>query len=217
MPHGSAIEFAVKKDPRFLKMATDAFTHAKRIFVVGDEMHNRVKTIFSTVSNIENKMIKLNLGVDTKLFKPIPSDLRTKNIENLCKRLENMPRGKKSEQSQALKEGLFSNIQKEELQQQITSSGAIPFFTCFNGEEIITILSLSILSSKVSSSDSHASLPPGISEQSLSPQTRGSGFFPLPYASASSKNSSNPNIEPNNKTLRIIAYFLIHSFYEHFG
>ncbi len=124
MPHGSAIEFAVKKDPRFLKMATEAFTHAKRIFVVGDEMHNRVKTIFSTVSNIENKMIKLNLGVDTKLFKPIPSDLRTKNIENLCKRLENMPRGKKSEQSQALKEGLFSNMQKEELQQQITSTSS---------------------------------------------------------------------------------------------
>ena len=38
MPHGSALEYAVKPDPRFQRMATSAFTDAGHIFVHGEEM-----------------------------------------------------------------------------------------------------------------------------------------------------------------------------------
>ena len=38
MPHGSALEYAVKRDERFLRRAPDAFAAAGLVFVHGDEM-----------------------------------------------------------------------------------------------------------------------------------------------------------------------------------
>ena len=38
MPHGSAIEYAVKKDKRFFKFAEQSFDDAHRIYVIGDEI-----------------------------------------------------------------------------------------------------------------------------------------------------------------------------------
>ena len=45
MPHGSAIEYAIKKDQRFLDLALKPFESAKKIFVVSEEMKDRVTTI----------------------------------------------------------------------------------------------------------------------------------------------------------------------------
>src|SRR6266487_5469949 len=42
MPHGSGIEYAAKKDARFLRYAADALSDARRVFVIGDEMRSRV-------------------------------------------------------------------------------------------------------------------------------------------------------------------------------
>ena len=49
MPHGSAIEYAVKKDERFLGFATDAFENAKKIFAIGDEIRGRIKNVFPSI------------------------------------------------------------------------------------------------------------------------------------------------------------------------
>ena len=121
MPHGSAIEYAVKKDERFLKLATSAFTEAKKIFVVGDEMHNRVKSVFPSIPNLDKKMIKLNLGVDTQLFKPISPQMRQKNISTLCKKISNLQKGKRSEQTKQLRGNLLATLQKDDLYELVSS------------------------------------------------------------------------------------------------
>lgn len=121
MPHGSAIEYAVKKDDRFLKMSSEAFTDAKRIFVVGQEMFERVKSVFPSIQNLEEKMIKLNLGVDTQLFELISIDDRQKNIRSLCKKIANLQKGKTPEETRQLRENLSTTIQKNELLELFSS------------------------------------------------------------------------------------------------
>ncbi len=114
MTHGSAIEYAVKKDERFYKFANEAFSAAKKIFVAGNEMQTRVKTVFSS-SSIEKKITTLNLGVDTKSFKLTPINLRHNNIEKLCKVLSGKRRGKNPEQYHDMIKYLYPEIQKEEI------------------------------------------------------------------------------------------------------
>jgi len=76
MPHGSDIEYAVKKDQRFLRLAAGVFTAAKRIFVHGQEMRARVNKVFSSAQDIDAKMTELHLGVNTSLFELTPRSLR---------------------------------------------------------------------------------------------------------------------------------------------
>jgi glycosyltransferase involved in cell wall biosynthesis len=121
MPHGSAIEYAVKKDERFLKLATSAFSEAKKIFVVGDEMHKRVKSVFPSIPNLDKKMVKLNLGVDTQLFKPISPQMRQKNILTLCEKISNLQKGKKPEQRKQLLDSSLTTLQKDDLRELISS------------------------------------------------------------------------------------------------
>jgi len=121
MPHGSAIEYAVKKDDRFLKMSSEAFTEAKKIFVVGQEMFDRVKSVYPTIQNLDGKMIKLNLGVDTQLFELVSIDDRQKNITSLNKKIANLPKGKTPEQTRQLQNNLSDTIQKNELLELFSS------------------------------------------------------------------------------------------------
>ncbi|MDH3678281.1 MAG: glycosyltransferase, partial [Nitrosopumilus sp.] len=121
MPHGSAIEYAVKKDKRFLNLANQAFGSADKIFVVSEEMENRVASIFQSIPNIKQKMTRLNLGVNTTLFKPIPPELRSNNIKQLCRKLKNVPRGKDDVKYTYLKKNLSSKLQHEEFNQILSS------------------------------------------------------------------------------------------------
>ncbi|MDH3823871.1 MAG: glycosyltransferase [Nitrosopumilus sp.] len=122
MPHGSAIEYAVKKDKRFLDLATKAFESTKKIFVVSTEMENRISSIFQSIPNINQKMTYLNLGVDTSIFKPISPELRHQNIEKLFQKLKDLPRGKNNEQSNSLRRNLSSTLQLKELSKIISST-----------------------------------------------------------------------------------------------
>jgi glycosyltransferase involved in cell wall biosynthesis len=102
MPHGSAIEYAVKKDKRFLRLAGEAFQAAARIFVVGREMRERANTVFASVANIDAKMSELKLGVDTSLFEPVQTKDRHKNIAGLVESISGVPRGKTPEMSHSM-------------------------------------------------------------------------------------------------------------------
>ena len=94
MPHGSDIEYAVKKDERFLRYASDAFERARRIFVIGDEMRGRVLKVFAGVPGLESKLSDLHLGVDTSDFEPLAREGRPGNIALLSAALATLPRGK---------------------------------------------------------------------------------------------------------------------------
>ncbi len=115
MPHGSAIEYAVKKDERFFNYAKNAFDSARKIFVIGPEIQQRVKTLFSSVPNIENKMEQLNLGADTDLFEVIEKNDRIKNIDRLNKNLKDLSRGKSEILTHQLLSQISENSDKSEL------------------------------------------------------------------------------------------------------
>lgn len=117
MPHGSDIEYAVKKDERFAQYAASAFTDAGKIFVIGDEMRQRVKNVFASVPRLDEKCVELHLGVDTSQFDPVPVDRRAGKIGALSSALKGMKRGKTAEQSEAMFSRLSGALGQDELRQ----------------------------------------------------------------------------------------------------
>ncbi|HEU0302215.1 MAG TPA: glycosyltransferase [Longimicrobium sp.] len=115
MPHGSALEFAVRRDERFLRLAEGAFTAARRVFVIGDEMRERVRGILGAVPELESKFSGLHLGVDTSQFEPVPRSGRRASIARMAASLQDVPRGRTGEQSRALRERLRGDLQPEEM------------------------------------------------------------------------------------------------------
>ena len=95
MPHGSALEYAVKKDERFLKLATEAFTGAGRVFVHGAEMRHRVETILPGIPDVADKFSVLPLGVHTWQFEPVPRERRREKMGKLLVSLAGKPRGRR--------------------------------------------------------------------------------------------------------------------------
>ncbi|MBC8402207.1 MAG: glycosyltransferase [Candidatus Marinimicrobia bacterium] len=139
MPHGSAIEYAVKKDKRFFDYALEACSAADLIFVIGKEIRQRVHKLFPQIEHLDSKMIDLNLGVDISLFRPVDRQERTEQINELCISLTDTERGKKPEQSSALCEVLFNTISKPELLGLIkTNSKYNGKLTDFNVERRLT-------------------------------------------------------------------------------
>ncbi len=125
MPHGSDIEYAVKKDERFKRYAASAFSDAARIFCIGKEMRDRIATVFTDLPGIESKFVELHLGVDTSQFDAIPRDKRKKNIELLENTLANSPRAAVGEYESKLPD---ADIEKK-LRQVDWSKDPVVLFT----------------------------------------------------------------------------------------
>lgn len=102
MPHGSALEYAVKRDPRFLRLATGAFAAASRVFVHGDEMRSRVNDVFTDIPGLDAKMVDLHLGVDTSQFEPVARTDRARKAAELRDSLDGLPRGRAPGQTDAM-------------------------------------------------------------------------------------------------------------------
>jgi glycosyltransferase involved in cell wall biosynthesis len=115
MPHGSDIEYAVKKDDRFKRYASSALADAKRIFVIGDEMRTRVSTVFADIPNVESRFTELHLGVNASQFEPVATAHRPENIAQLERSLAKMPRGKNPQQSLEMLQSASGVLQKQEL------------------------------------------------------------------------------------------------------
>lgn len=115
MPHGSALEFAVKRDARFHRWAVEAFSAASVIFVHGEEMRNRVRDTLPSVPGLEEKFSDLHLGVDTRQFEPVPREGRPANIERLNDALRGLPRGRTPEMTTAMLSRLRHGMNEEEL------------------------------------------------------------------------------------------------------
>ena len=115
MPHGSALEYAVKRDPRFRRMAATAFRAASRLFVHGEEMRSRVLDALPGVEGMEAKFSDLHLGVDTSQFEPIPREARPASIARLAAALEGVPRGRTPAQTEAMLGRLRGDLDEAEL------------------------------------------------------------------------------------------------------
>ncbi|HEX2190168.1 MAG TPA: glycosyltransferase [Longimicrobiaceae bacterium] len=115
MPHGSALEYAVKRDRRFLRMATEAFTAARRVFVHGEEMRQRVRDTLPDVPGLEAKFSDLHLGVDTAQFQPVERVERRAAVSRLGEALEGASRGRTPEQAEAMLARLHGGMGVAEL------------------------------------------------------------------------------------------------------
>lgn len=116
MPHGSALEYAVKRDPRFLRLATEAFSAAGRVFVHGEEMRDRVRSILGGVPGLEEKFSDLHLGVDTRQFVPVERAERRANVARLGESLVGTARGRTAAQTRGMLDGLRGGMGVDELQ-----------------------------------------------------------------------------------------------------
>jgi glycosyltransferase involved in cell wall biosynthesis len=123
MPHGSAIEYAVKKDPRFHRLASEAIAAAGRVFVIGPELRQRVLSVFAQVPDLEAKLVPLNLGVDTSLFEPIPPEQRVESIERFGQELEGKERGKGAEKTTTMRHRLGDTLSMETLRKVLSQAG----------------------------------------------------------------------------------------------
>jgi glycosyltransferase involved in cell wall biosynthesis len=115
MPHGSALEYAVKRDTRFLRHATEAFTAAGRVFVHGEEMRSRVCDALPDVPGLEAKFSDLHLGVDTSQFEPVERAGRRGSIARLEEELAGLPRGRTPAQTTGLRSRLRGDMDAEAL------------------------------------------------------------------------------------------------------
>lgn len=115
MPHGSALEFAVKRDERFHRLALGAFTSARRVFAIGGEMRDRVRGILGAVPDLEAKFSELHLGVDTSQFEPIARSERPGNVARLAEALAGMKRGRVPAQETEMLGRLRGDLSVDEL------------------------------------------------------------------------------------------------------
>ena len=119
MPHGSAIEYVVKKDVRFKELASEAFAGAKVIFISNEEIQERLRNVFPNVPNLNEKMVKLGIGVDTSHFKPLSQikplsqKQRMDALERLKKYINELPEGKNTILKKKLFENLTPSLSKE--------------------------------------------------------------------------------------------------------
>jgi len=123
MPHGSGIEYAVKKDERFLRYALSAMEDAATVFVIGKEMRERVTTIFSSVPDIGRKCIELHLGVDTAQFDPVLKSRRREKIGSLYASLGGTARGKTPDQTDTMLTRLSGELGQGELRELFVKAG----------------------------------------------------------------------------------------------
>jgi glycosyltransferase involved in cell wall biosynthesis len=107
MPHGSAIEYAIKPDARLRRLGAEAFANAARTLVISDEVADRVEHVFrDDVADLGSKMMRLDLGVDTAAFVPIDAAARAYNVGRVKELVAPLPRGRTPAQAAALTNAL---------------------------------------------------------------------------------------------------------------
>lgn len=126
LPHGSAIEYVVKHDERMHRLAADALASAQRIFVLSDELRERVRHVFPDLKDAAQKMVPASAGVHTRRFRIIDRPDRPANVAVLEKALRTVPRGKSRRQRQRLRERLRDDLSLDELLDLIAESEDYP-------------------------------------------------------------------------------------------
>lgn len=115
MPHGSALEYVVKKDPRMRELARGIVGAADRIVTQSRELQERVLTVFPEVPGLEAKMHRVAPGVDVERFRLLPREARDESLRALANGLTGRERGRTAGQSAALVAGLRDDLTLPEL------------------------------------------------------------------------------------------------------
>ena len=95
-PHGSAIEYAVKKRDKIFRLTESALESCDRLIVGNDVVSKRIWKLFSnSQASWKTKHAIVSVGVDISLFEPVATCDRGKNIDALI--AEGNPRDGKSQ------------------------------------------------------------------------------------------------------------------------
>lgn len=121
MPHGSAMEYAVKRDPRLHALASAALAEAGHVFVHGEEMRGRVDAMFPNVPGLAAKFSALHLGVNTDQFRIVPRSDRRASIRQLQQALASLPRGNNPDACQTLLANIDASVGREEMQERFAT------------------------------------------------------------------------------------------------
>lgn len=83
-PHGSAIEYTVKKDERFKKITADVLANCDGLIIGNREVTNRLLNLYPSLADeINRKLSIVGVGVDTSLFHPVTRDAREQSVMQL--------------------------------------------------------------------------------------------------------------------------------------
>lgn len=115
LPHGSAIEYVVKKDARMHAVASAALEAADRVFALNGEMEGRLRDVFGDVPGLMDKVERLPVGVDTDQFDVAVRAERRRHIEKLLGMIEGEARGRTPEHTRSLTDSLSDALSDEQL------------------------------------------------------------------------------------------------------
>lgn len=101
LPHGSAIEYVVKKEERSRAMAEDAAREASAVWALNGEMEGRIREVLAGVEGVEAKMDRMPVGTDTSVFRLVAREERAEAVERLIA-AAGEARGRTAEQEAAL-------------------------------------------------------------------------------------------------------------------
>ena len=124
MPHGSAIEYVVRQDERFHRMAGRALDRAGLVFSIETEIRDRLKSVFPELQGLDRKITSIRLGVDTALFSPQPRGERARTIARLTASLDEIEGGRRPEQGETLLRGLHDSMTREEFEAGLARADA---------------------------------------------------------------------------------------------
>jgi len=83
-PHGSSIEYTIRKDKRFEDLALQAILKAKGLIIGNHEVRDRIYTIYPEHQQaMLAKTEIVGVGVDTSLFKPLDKSERQSSIQKI--------------------------------------------------------------------------------------------------------------------------------------
>lgn len=113
-PHGSSIEYTVKEDDRYHRLAIDPLINAQGMIIGNGEVRDRITSLYTRYRElILEKTEIVGVGVDTTLFQPVAKEERQASIDNLVNELATMPQGGKTA---SLTEALYGRLELEGIQ-----------------------------------------------------------------------------------------------------
>ncbi len=110
-PHGSSIEYTVKEDDRYHRLAIDPLINAQGLIIGNHEVRDRITGLYTRYRDlILEKTDIVGVGVDTALFNPVAKEDRQASIDKLVNELADMSLGGKTS---ALTDALYGRLELE--------------------------------------------------------------------------------------------------------
>ena len=106
LPHGSAIEYVVKKEERARRLAEGALADAARVFALNGEMEGRIADVFGGVEGVTDKVGRMPVGTDTSVFELVDRDARPATVEQIAATVAGVDRGRPAGATAALHDRL---------------------------------------------------------------------------------------------------------------